>query len=363
MAAATGRQIARALGTWTRRRWWIVLIAVGVILLFSVGVVLSVFQLSQTAPLMLDADALPAGDMRLERQREIVQLQSDNLSKIWTTIVQAVVGVVLAVGAVATWRNLRVAQEGQITNRFTQAIDQLGAMKDKEPNIEVRLGGIYALERIARDSPRDHWTIMEVLTAYVRENARWSPPSSIEADIVRSEGVVDAHERPLLHTDVQAILTVLGRRDVSYDQPLAMEDIPSTDAGKQLDLDDTFRRERLDLHLTDLRRARLVNARLEGAYLNGANLVGANLRGAHLESALLWDADLQHAYLSGTSFKGAHLDRADLSTAKGLTEDQVKSTRSRLGARLPVHLTHLAEPDSAVTESSPLVPVPPDSSI
>ncbi len=41
-------------------------------------------------------------------------------------------------------------------------------------NLEVRLGGIYALERIARDSPKDHWTIMEVLTAYVREN---SPPN------------------------------------------------------------------------------------------------------------------------------------------------------------------------------------------
>jgi hypothetical protein len=40
-----------------------------------------------------------------------------------------------------------------------------------EPNVEVRLGAIYALERIAYDSPRDHWPIIEVLTAYVRQNA------------------------------------------------------------------------------------------------------------------------------------------------------------------------------------------------
>jgi hypothetical protein len=33
----------------------------------------------------------------------------------------------------------------------------------------VRLGGIYALERIARDSESDHWAVMEVLTAFVRE--------------------------------------------------------------------------------------------------------------------------------------------------------------------------------------------------
>src|SRR3982751_6161439 len=36
------------------------------------------------------------------------------------------------------------------------------------PNLEVRLGAIYALERIPRDSERDHWPIMEVLCAYVR---------------------------------------------------------------------------------------------------------------------------------------------------------------------------------------------------
>ena len=35
----------------------------------------------------------------------------------------------------------------------------------------IRLGGIYALERIAKDSEKDHGPIMEVLTAYVRENA------------------------------------------------------------------------------------------------------------------------------------------------------------------------------------------------
>src|SRR5207248_11751254 len=84
----------------------------------------------------------------------------------------------VAAGVIA-WRNLRATQakldvdrEAQITNRFTQAIGQLGAeLKDGKPDLEVRLGGIYALERIARDSSRDHWTIMEVLTAYVRQNA------------------------------------------------------------------------------------------------------------------------------------------------------------------------------------------------
>jgi hypothetical protein len=57
-------------------------------------------------------------------------------------------------------RTVEVTQEQQITERFTRAIDQLG--NDK---LSVKLGGIYALERIAKDSPKDHWQVMEVLTA------------------------------------------------------------------------------------------------------------------------------------------------------------------------------------------------------
>jgi hypothetical protein len=50
-----------------------------------------------------------------------------------------------------------------ITDRFAKAIDLLGSEKP-----DVCLGAIYALERIAKDSPQDHWTIMEVLIAYVK---------------------------------------------------------------------------------------------------------------------------------------------------------------------------------------------------
>jgi hypothetical protein len=123
----------------------------------------------------------------------------------------------------------------------------------------VRLGGIYALERIARDSPRDHWTIMEVLTAYVRENACWIEPSLLKD--VLPEG---SHELGNLPTDIQPILTVIGRRVRFGDRPEPA---------------------RLDLRGTDLRGADLWGAQLERASLMNAYLEGAHLNGAHLEKA------------------------------------------------------------------------------
>ncbi len=66
--------------------------------------------------------------------------------------------------------NRKLTEERLITDRFAKAVTQIG--DDKE---EVVIGGIYSLERIAKDSPKDQWTIMEVLTAFVRKNSSIPP--------------------------------------------------------------------------------------------------------------------------------------------------------------------------------------------
>src|SRR5207247_10793863 len=113
----------------------------------------------------------------------------------------------LAAGAlVFTARNFILSREGQVTDRYAKAIEQLGSKE-----LDVRIGGIYALERVARDSAEDHPTVMDVLAAFVREHLleKWPPQA-------RNVG-----PRPTLRPDVQAAMTVIGRRTVSYDhQPI-----------------------------------------------------------------------------------------------------------------------------------------------
>src|SRR5664280_1008352 len=89
---------------------------------------------------------------------------------------------------------------GSPHDRYTKAVEQLGSDK-----IEVRLGGIYALERLMRDSSTDQPTIVEVLAAYIRQHA---PPASLdEAKTADSPTLPSSPD-----ADVQAALTVLGRR-------------------------------------------------------------------------------------------------------------------------------------------------------
>ncbi len=133
------------------------------------------------------------------------------------TLAQIVAGVGFFGTLYFTWRTVQVTREGQVTERFTKAIAQLG---DNKP--QIRLGGIYALERIARDSGRDYGPIMEVLTAYVRDKA---PRSAEESPTSTSRPPV-ATESPSITppTDIQAVLTVLGRRAA----PLPLLDLNET---------------------------------------------------------------------------------------------------------------------------------------
>jgi len=210
------------------------------------------------------------------------------------TLIQIVGGIFAIIALYYTWRRVKVAEQGHITDRYTKAIEQLGALTaDGKPNIEVRLGAIYALERIAQDSARDHWTIMEVLTAYVRQNA----PAPAEKPSKEENNKAIAKGPP---TEIQAILTVLGRR--KGDRKRERED------------------QQLDLRKSDLRGADLDGAQMGPAIFNHAHLEGVHLDEAHLEGAAFVEAHLEgalffRAHGEGASFKVAHLEGAYLNEA------------------------------------------------
>jgi len=224
-----------------------------------------------------------------------------------TALIQAIVGGVLllgflatAIGLVLTWRNLQITQNSalrnlqltqdrQITEHYTRAIEHLGSDK-----LEVRLGAIYALERIARDSERDHWPIMEILTAYVREHAPWKEAEQLSKEEIspsETQPTQNHQSLPKPTTDIQAVLTVLGRRTRTY--------------GKGED-------QRLNLSRTNLRGASLESAQLQGANLWNAQLQGVSLNGAQLQGAILWKAQLQGAILSRAELREATLVGAQL---------------------------------------------------
>lgn len=254
----------------------------------------------------------------------------------------------------------RTAEQGRITDRINKAVENLNAERTvqkedsdhTEPNIGVRIGAIYALERIAQDSERDHIPIMEILCAYIRENAPVS--SAINEDhikqhvnkilfdrmvLLETKGAStdvehwrkiaredDIHHHvgppPLPRADIQAALDVISRRSrsrIEYERHQIQSDDPD-DLGYCLDLRWT-NLQGANLYRARLDRAKLANSRLDGADLDSAELENASLSQTSLRKATLRKARLIGAYLGMARFEGAHLamarfDQAYLGQAK-----------------------------------------------
>ena len=202
-----------------------------------------------------------------------------------STLVQGLVGLAALAGIFVAWQQLRtdraqtrtdraqlteqlaLTRQGQVAERFTRAVDQLGS-----DQLEQRLGGIYGLERVAEESTTTRLQVFEVLTAWVRQHAPRDP---------KGDGTTRVPELGTRASDLQAVLTVLGRRRVMAGDPP------------------------LDLHGTDLRGTVLVGAQLQGAFLADAQLQGALLEGTQLQGAFLQGAQLQGASLDGAQLQGA----------------------------------------------------------
>jgi uncharacterized protein YjbI with pentapeptide repeats len=243
-----------------------------------------------------------------------------------TALFAMLAGVIALIGAIYTGRTFALNRRGQITERFTRAIAQLG-----DDKMEIRLGGIYALERIAHESSDEHGPILEILTAYVRENAPWPPrqrPSATGAGPAAQPGHeshIEGTARnddmpPEASVDIKAILSVLARRDLrhEHDSPVRL-DLARTNLRGAHAAGIDLRSANLagvQLQGADLEGAQLQEANLAGAQLQGANLEGAKLRDANLIDAQLRDAILVDAQLWGTDLVDAQLQQAHLGAAQ-----------------------------------------------
>ena len=196
-------------------------------------------------------------------------------------------------------RQSETAQRSLLNERYQKGAEMLGSEV-----LSVRLGGIYALARLAREHPGDYHTqIMSLLCAFARNPT-----------------VVEERDASELREDVQAVMTVVRER---------------SEAQIEIEKEGEYRLNLFGANLNGaiLSRAKLTRANLNGAILNGAILSRAILSGAELEDAHLEDAylilaelnwaKLMNAHLNCTHLDAANLSHADLRGCEGLTQEQI----------------------------------------
>ena len=192
----------------------------------------------------------------------------------------------------AVWRGVlaqrqaETAQQGLSNERYQKGAEMLGSEV-----LAVRLGGVYALQRLAAEHPEQyHIQIMQLFCAYVRN------PTGDEQGPVSG---YDEDDEPIrrLREDVQAAMYAIGKR---------------TDACIAIEKAANFR---LDLRNVNLQHSRLLNLNLSYALLEKSNMFGASLYISNLSSASLTDANLSDTDLTGANLSDANLYRAKLSDA------------------------------------------------
>lgn len=238
----------------------------------------------------------------------------------------------------ATRDQIAVSEQGQLTDRYAKAIDQLGAPGAGQ--VWTRVGGVFALERVAVDSPRDQRAIVQLLSVFIRTTSHRPTPAT------------KCRDTP---ADVEAAFVVLSRRNISQDGPqpslvdlrfsclagiwaedpdLTMFSVAGSDLhgaylsglhGNHIGLIDAtlagavltdadFSPAEVSLHRVDLSRALLVRANMRSTDVTQAKLVDAYLDGADLRDAQLYGTDLTGAtHDEATRTDGAKYD----ATTKG----------------------------------------------
>ena len=244
----------------------------------------------------------------------------------------------------------QLADRAQAAERFSRSVEQLGSAS--EP---VRIGAVYAFGALMRDSSEDRFSIVEILSDFVRMRARQEGrlgegrDRRAPADVLAALGVLDAQPRPRRQVTASGavltwpsmMLTRIELRRVSlretsmreadlelahfsdvdfFSTDLTGSDLRSTSwvnpsltaailVGADLTSANLYKG---DLIEADLRRAQLYCTGLVRSSLEGADLRGADMRGTMLNRANLQDTDLSNAVLVGADLRGANLTGADL---------------------------------------------------
>jgi Pentapeptide repeats (8 copies) len=235
---------------------------------------------------------------KLKMQKDVVVMNKD--LAIWQNEVddlpvKAIGGLIFVLASYVGYRNLKIVEDKQITDRLGKAIDSLGSTE-----IEIRLFGVYMLEKIGIDSPvQYHWIIVELLCAFIRKRCPLSRTENIGEDTV-------------------AALVVIGRRNTLYDPDNIQINL------KEVNLEGIEIKCYLNLKKAILSGSNLRKIKIRKLRLDGANLIGSDFTESDLTNVSFRRADLREVKLDM-----ANVTNATFGKNEGMIDQQMLDLKRR----------------------------------
>ena len=213
------------------------------------------------------------------------------------TVVLAIIGVLFNPKKTRAPEETSKAQhDANEQQMLSDATEKLG---DKSPS--VRIGGIYALDTLARSNEPYLVRIVKILCAHLRETAK-------QKDYQENHKNEPSNE-------IQSLLEVLSelnrfseeKKEGKQSKPVRLNLSGAYLVGANLE---NACLNRADLSGTKMRKANLLRAHLQKAILKKANMMDANLEEAQMQEAILTEADMRRAILIEAQMQSAILTKA-----------------------------------------------------
>lgn len=207
------------------------------------------------------------GKTPFERETEIIESEN-NIRK---TNAQIFGGIILLLGAYATFENVKIIQEKNEVDIYRNSSTLTGINNaNGTPNLSVRIGGLYSLSRLSKISPDNYfWPVMELVSSYIKENSKIC-------------------DKKLIRGDIQAAINIIGDRNTIYEEEFIID---------------------------------LKHTNMCGYDFSGRNFMRINFTGAKFSYSVLLAAKFDNSILEKTSFYKSNMQYTSLVKALLLNTD------------------------------------------
>ncbi|WP_170572403.1 pentapeptide repeat-containing protein [Ruegeria atlantica] len=267
-----------------------------------------------------------------------------NLVKLTATT--AILGAVVAfpitvMNASYNRRQIEAQEKGQVTDRFTKAIEGLGADKviildgqeNTVPNLEVRVGAVLALEKIASETPSEVSSTLDTLSVYVRENVgikTIKPDTDADEDFLNAIRVLE-FPRSDVRAAMHALSKVIKNKHVSE----TIVDL-RTSVFRNLALVGLYY-PNSDLRLCDFTKSYISSCDFSDASFDSGFFYAARFSESKLDKATFLNVEFDETKFTDCSMLGVFFQDCDLSDTN-ITQDQINASYGDASVNLPASL-------------------------
>ena len=227
-------------------------------------------------------------------------------------------------------------KDKNVTDAFARSVELLDGKSRA-----TKQGGIYALEKIAKDNSERHSTIMKIMTSYVRGETYHKFHERLEREALTDGKLIDKLANEPMPSDIEAAIAVIRERQISNDESL--KDSEESFKSK-FDLSNAylFNSEFGDTELlkTNFSDSKMVKCRFDGTDLSGSYFATSDLQGSSFVNSILkncefigtnfQECDFERCDLSGSTF-----EKCDLRNIKNLTQEQINKAKIDEATKLP----------------------------